>query len=198
MLAGAVVVSNVPDDGLYTLVVCGSDQPSHTRKFPVCISTDWIATSGQLCSVDHCPWPGCVCGCGVTALDGTDAMPVPTPFVAVTVKVYVVPSVRPLIAADVAGGAPVTTVVGCAVEPMYGVTVYDVIWLPPSGGAVHVTAADASPAAALTPVGTPGTVGGPELTPGLNTTTAASHVVFAPVLNVAFCVVPDADGASSV
>ena len=33
---------------------------------------------------------------GVTALDAADALPVPTPLVAVTVKVYEVPGVSPV------------------------------------------------------------------------------------------------------
>jgi hypothetical protein len=60
---------------------------------------------------------------GVTALDATEAGPVPTPFVAVTVKVYVVPFVSPVIVVVVAGGDPVTVVGLCAVVPIYGVTV---------------------------------------------------------------------------
>ena len=49
----------------------------------------------------------------------------------------------------------------CAVAPMNGVTVYDVIGLPPSAGAVQVTTADAFPAVAVTLVGAPGAVAGP-------------------------------------
>jgi hypothetical protein len=50
---------------------------------------------------------------------------VPTPLVAVMVKVYAVPLVRPVTAVLVAGGLPVTVVARavCAVEPMYGVIV---------------------------------------------------------------------------
>jgi hypothetical protein len=53
------------------------------------------------------------------------------------------------------------TVTGaCAVDPIKGVTVYEVIWLPPSlEGAVHDTVAVALPAVAVTAVGAPGAVG---------------------------------------
>jgi hypothetical protein len=47
--------------------------------------------------------PGAVgAGVGVTGDEATDAAPVPMPFVAVTVNVYAVPSVKPVTAADVA------------------------------------------------------------------------------------------------
>jgi hypothetical protein len=48
---------------------------------------------------------------------------VPLAFEALTVKVYVVPLVRPFTTADVAGGDPVTVVAGWGVVPMNGVTV---------------------------------------------------------------------------
>ena len=98
---------------------------------------------------------------GVTWLDGAAAGPVPTPFVAATVKVYAVPSVRPVMVALVAGGLPrdhgrrLADSTRCN-----GVTVYEVIGLPPLAGAVQVTLADLSPAVAETPVGAPGAVGG--------------------------------------
>ena len=44
----------------------------------------------------------------------------------------------------------------CATAPTNGVTVYDVIGLPPSTGATQLTVADASPADAATPVGASG------------------------------------------
>jgi hypothetical protein len=59
----------------------------------------------------------------------------------------------------VGGGEPSTAVPGWAVLPTEGVTVYLVIPLPPFGGALQLTVADAFPAVALTPVGAPGTVG---------------------------------------
>ena len=60
---------------------------------------------------------------GVTGLEAADAAPVPTAFVADTLKVYVVPLVRPFTTTLVAGGLPVTVVGVCAVVPMNGVTV---------------------------------------------------------------------------
>jgi hypothetical protein len=59
----------------------------------------------------------------------------------------------------VGGGDPRTSVTGCGVVPMYGVTVYFVMPLPPFAGAVQLTVADAFPALALTPLGAPGAVG---------------------------------------
>ena len=60
--------------------------------------------------------PGTVAG--VTALDGALAGPEPTLLVAVTVKVYVVPLVSPVIVT----GLP-APIVGAWVAPMKGVTV---------------------------------------------------------------------------
>jgi hypothetical protein len=95
-------------------------------------------------------------GCGVTdGDDGSDAGPVPTLFVAVTVNVYGVPSTKPRTAADVAPAVVAVAPSGDAV------TVYTVIALPPSEtGAAHDTVACASPATAVTAVGAPGTVAG--------------------------------------
>ncbi len=67
------------------------------------------------------------------------------------------PLVSPVTVVEVAGGLPVTVTGVCAVEPMYGVTVYLVIALPPLlDGAVQLTVADPLPAVAVTPVGAPG------------------------------------------
>jgi hypothetical protein len=60
--------------------------------------------------------------CGVTALDGADAGPLPLAFAAVTVNVYVVPVVRPLTVVLVDGGVPVTVFGVCATPLMRGVT----------------------------------------------------------------------------
>ena len=60
---------------------------------------------------------------GVTAADADDNAPVPSAFVAATLNVYAVPFVNPVTVTDVAGGAPVTVVTGCATVPMKGVTV---------------------------------------------------------------------------
>ena len=46
------------------------------------------------------------------------------------------PAVSPVTVLLVAGGVPVTVVAVCAVEPMYGVILYDVAG-PPLAGAVH-------------------------------------------------------------
>jgi hypothetical protein len=97
----------------------------------------------------------------VTALDAADGGPFPIAFVAVTVNVYAVPFVRPVTTTLVAGGLPPTVVTGCAVAPMYGVTVYEVSALPPfDTGAVHDTVACPAPAVAVTFVGAPGTAAG--------------------------------------
>jgi hypothetical protein len=93
---------------------------------------------------------------GVTGFDGVEAELVPTALVAVTVNVYAVPLVSPLIVTDVAGGLPETVVAVCAVVPTNGVTVYVVIGLPPLTGADHDTVADALLASAVTDDGAPG------------------------------------------
>ena len=73
---------------------------------------------------------------GVAAAEAVDAAPVPLAFVAVTVNVYAVPFVRPVIV----HGFTNTQATGvCAVVEMYGVTVYPVIAAPPFDGAVHDT-----------------------------------------------------------
>jgi hypothetical protein len=76
-----------------------------------------VAVAGQIVQAEH------AVADGVTAFEAWDAGPVPAAFVAATVKVYVVPLVRPLTVAVVAGGLPVTVVGVCAVVPMNGVTV---------------------------------------------------------------------------
>lgn len=57
------------------------------------------------------------------AFDAEDCGPVPIAFVALTLKVYVVPCRSPLIVTFVAGGVPTTLVAVWAVVPMYGVIV---------------------------------------------------------------------------
>ena len=66
--------------------------------------------------VQETPW-------GVTGLEAVDSALVPIAFVADTVKVYVVPLVRPETVVVEAGGLPVILTVVCATAPMYGVTV---------------------------------------------------------------------------
>jgi hypothetical protein len=97
-------------------------------------------------------------GCGVTGLEALEAGPVPTPLVADTWNVYVVPFVRPVTTTLVAGGEPVTTVGLWAAVPMNGVTVEVVIGLPPLAGADQETDADPLPATAVTFVGAAGAV----------------------------------------
>src|SRR5260370_39163447 len=84
--------------------------------------------------------PGTVAG--VTELDGDEAGPVPTALVAVTVKVYLVPLVRPLTVALVA--VPLAL---AGVPPGGEGTGYPVVWGPPLGaGAPPGTVARAVPA----------------------------------------------------
>jgi hypothetical protein len=63
-------------------------------------------------------------GAGVTALDAAEAEPVPALLVAVTVKVYAVPFVKPLMVIGLAEPDAVA-------PPGDAVTVYDVIAAPP-------------------------------------------------------------------
>jgi hypothetical protein len=95
--------------------------------------------------------PGIV-GCGVTAFDATEAADVPPPFVAVVVKVYDVPFVKPdtVQLPDAAFTAHVK-------DPGVDVTAYDV-GVPPEPAAT-VTTADATPATAVGAGGVPGTTG---------------------------------------
>src|SRR5260370_40411290 len=93
--------------------------------------------------------PGTVAG--VTELDGDEAGPVPTALVAVTVKVYLVPLVRPLTVALVA--VPLALAV---IPPGDEGTGDPVIGDPPLGaGATPVTPARALPAGARHPPGGP-------------------------------------------
>src|SRR5579872_4148095 len=89
---------------------------------------------------------------GVTEFEAVEAGPAPALLVAVTVKVYAWPLVRP------------PTVIGLLAPdwwrlPGVEVTVYEVMGAPPSeAGAVKLTVAWALPAVAEAPVGAPGTV----------------------------------------
>ena len=72
---------------------------------------------------------------GVTEFDASEGRLVPLEFVAVTVKVYAVPLVRPVTVSEVA-------VVVAVIPPRDEMTVYSVMGLPPSeAGAVHETVA---------------------------------------------------------
>jgi len=70
--------------------------------------------------------------------------------------------VSPVAVTDVAGGLPVTWIGVSSVVPSFpevaGITVYDVIGLPPSSGADHDTVAVVFPAVAVTLVGAAGCV----------------------------------------
>jgi hypothetical protein len=106
-----------------------------------------------------CTNAGTTAELGITLFDGADAGEVPTAFVAVTVKVYETPFVRPVIVAPVGAGLPVTVLEASGVPPVHGVTVYEVMVEPPLFGAFHVTLAEAFPAEAVTPVGAAGAFG---------------------------------------
>ncbi len=98
--------------------------------------------------------PGSVAG--VTAADAVEALLVPTLFVAVTVNVYAVPFVRPVIVQESAPGDHEHVP-----PPELAVTVYAVIVDPPLlASALHDTTTCALPLTPLTPVGAPGTATG--------------------------------------
>ena len=100
--------------------------------------------------------PGTVAG--VTVFDGADAGPVPTALVAVTVKVYAAPLVRP---ATVMGDAAPLALM----PPGEELAVYDVIGEPPlETGGVNVIVACPFPAVAVPMMGAPGTAPGVALT----------------------------------
>src|SRR4051794_25929391 len=111
----------------------------------------------------------CTALSGVTAALGAEAAPVPAALVAVTVKVYAVPSIRPVTVAVV---APLVVAVA---PPRLALTVYPVIGIPPSAGAVQDTVALPSPACA---VGVPGTDGA--VTPRTDSTAATGSIRPAP------------------
>ena len=92
---------------------------------------------------------------GVTLFDGADGALGPTPFVAVTVNVYVVPLLRPVITCVVAVVPALLSTPPAGLD----VTVYPVIALPPLlAGGVKLTLAWAFPAVAVAAVGAFGTV----------------------------------------
>jgi hypothetical protein len=118
----------------------------------------------------NCPLPGTVALivgapgtlAGVTVFEGADARPVPIEFVAITVKVYAVPFVRPVTV--MGDAAPLA-----AMPPGDEVAVYDVIAEPPvDAGGVNVTVACAFPAVAVPIVGGPGTAAGVTLFEGVD------------------------------
>ena len=108
---------------------------------------------------------------GVTALLVPEAVLVPIALVAVTVKVYVVPFVKPV---TVIGDVPPVAVN----PPIFEVTVYEVIVEYPSlTGAVNVIVAEPFPETAVTPVGAPGTVAGVTALLGLDATLVPTALV---------------------
>ena len=87
----------------------------------------------------------------ITGGDASELGLVPTAFVAVTVNVYAVFWVNPVIVTEVLAVVAITS-------PGSDVTVYSVIGLPPSeAGAVHETVASLSPGVADKLVGASGT-----------------------------------------
>jgi hypothetical protein len=101
----------------------------------------------------------------VTELEAADAAEVPTALVAVTVNVYAVPLVSPVIVAVDRLPATVTMIPLGFVPSGLDLTVYPVIAeLPLFVGAVHVTIAEVFPPVAVPMVGAPGIVGGEGVT----------------------------------
>ena len=91
---------------------------------------------------------------GVTGLDAADGAPGPALLVAVTVHVYVTPSINP---ESVIGLAPLVALTGVPPPTGVQVSVYDVMALPPLfAGGVNVTVIRASPEVIPPIVGGPG------------------------------------------
>jgi hypothetical protein len=106
------------------------------------------------CAVAPVGAPGADAPSGVTELDGADSGPEPAGFDACTMKVYEGPPLSPVTVVLVAGGEPVIVLGVWAVEPMYGVILYEAT--VPLDGAVHDTFAEEGPGVAVTPVTCPG------------------------------------------
>ncbi len=84
-------------------------------------------------------------------MDAADALPVPAELVAVTVKVYASPLLRPVTVIGELAPVPVK-------PPGFAVTVYPLIAAPPVfAGAVKVTLASVLPAVAVPMTGAAGT-----------------------------------------
>jgi hypothetical protein len=108
---------------------------------------------------------------GVTLFEGADAGPVPTAFVAMTVKVYAEPLARPFTTRGEEGPLALKL-------PGEDVTVYDVIGAPPfEAGGVNATPACALPAAAMTSAGAPGSVAGVTLFEGADASPVPTELV---------------------
>jgi hypothetical protein len=90
----------------------------------------------------------------LSLFDFFDAGPIPTEFVAVTVKVYVFSTISPFTVTGLDVPDPVA-------PPGLAVTVYEVMGLPPAeAGALKLTVAVSLAPFAFTPVGAPGSVAG--------------------------------------
>lgn len=88
---------------------------------------------------------------GVTEPDASDAALVPLALVAVTVKVYAVPLVKPLTVQDVAGAVATHTA-----PPGAATTRYDRVADVPGAGAVQLTVAEPLPPIAVGAAGLDG------------------------------------------
>jgi hypothetical protein len=120
---------------------------------------------------------------GVTLLEAAEARLVPTLLAAVTVKVYVVPLVRPVTVI----GLPVPVAV---MEPGLDATVYSAMVAPPlDDGAEKLMVAWTLPAVADTEVGAPGATG---LTAKLRLTVLAARYVLFPDWSASIEQVPTA------
>ena len=98
---------------------------------------------------------------GTIAADGEDEEPNPAAFIAVTVKEYETPLVRPVMVVAVSAWAPVTTMWSSGDELGEETTEYSVMGLPPvDDGASQLTAACPLVATAVTFKGASGTVKG--------------------------------------
>jgi hypothetical protein len=96
---------------------------------------------------------------GVTGVDGSEAVLVPTLFLAFTVNVYGVPFFNP-VTVHVKGNVPVVLVAVQVLPVGFDVTLYEMIGAPPSVGAVQLTLAAPFPATADGAAGATGTVAG--------------------------------------
>jgi hypothetical protein len=74
-----------------------------------------VADAGAAVAMTAVGAPGAIAG--VTMLEGAESGPVPTPFTAVTTKLYEVPFVSPFTVNDVAGGEPFTVMGVSGVVP---------------------------------------------------------------------------------
>jgi hypothetical protein len=119
------------------------------------------------------PVGGCGTAAGVTAVDAALGLPVVTPFVAVTVNVYGVPSVRLL---TVQLRAPVVEQLA---PPGDAVATYLLTALPLFAAATQLTVAAPSPAVAVTEVGADGGPAG-----ATETLAALARLVPTPLLAV--------------